>query len=76
MANRVITIPEPTSVSEGLRVAIDRRSGTLVITVLYESQNIISNAVLREADFTAAQWTKLNDFLSALVTKAATKMGF
>lgn len=77
MADRVITIPEPTASSAGVTITIDRRSGGAIsVRVHYENQGNTFNGSFTDADLTAAQQTTLNNLITACVGKAKTQMGF
>jgi len=64
--------------SIGVRATISHHpGGKAFVQVEYSGgAGLTYNATLEESDFTAAQITKLNDALTFLVAKAATKMGF
>jgi hypothetical protein len=73
---KTITIPDPTGISNNLTVAVERAAGAWTIKVHYVAEGFPYNATIEQSELTAVQLTGLQNFVNAVVTKAAPKMGF
>lgn len=77
MANKVVTIAEPTADSDELVVVLSKQPGTpLVAQVSYCNQGHSDSAAVSASELTVAQRQALRDALTPLVNLAKVKMGF
>jgi len=76
MADKVITIPEPTGVSQDVEIRINRDAVGVAVSVRYSNQSNDFRGAFRDTDLTAAQQTTLNNLITAIINKAKVQMGF
>ncbi len=79
MANKSITVVEPSATSNGLRIEIqkDAQNGRTITVTHVDSSGIVSSAPpLKASDFSGADQTTIGNAVTAILAAAKAAMGF